>query len=120
VSTVKGQLAEQCAAEYLAACGFRVVARNVRLGKLEIDLVVESDEVVAVVEVRHRGSGSLSSALGSLASIKQRRVALAADRLFRARYVRDPHARRFRIDVCIVHSNGEVEHFPAAITMGKS
>jgi putative endonuclease len=116
-TTQTGRLAEARAAEFLESRGFAVVGRNVRLGKLEIDLVIETDAVVAVVEVRYRGAGSLGSALGSLASIKQRRVALAAERLFRQRYRHDVLQRRFRIDVCIVHATGAVEHFPAAITL---
>lgn len=116
-TTEKGRRAEARAAEYLRACGYRIVGQNVRLGSLEIDLVIESDEVVAVVEVRSRGRGAFAGPLASLASLKRRRVALAAERLYRTRYRFDPAQRRFRIDVCIVHENGSVEHFPAAITM---
>jgi putative endonuclease len=117
----KGRRAEELAALFLESKGFVVVDRNVRLGALELDLVIESDDVIAVVEVRHRGKGAFASGLSSLASIKKRRLFLAADRLFRKRYVNDPQQRRFRIDVCIVHMTDDesegssVEHFPAAI-----
>jgi putative endonuclease len=120
VSVAKGRIAEAIAADHLESVGFRVVARNVRVGALEIDLVIESDAVVAVVEVRYRGPGAYASGLESLASIKKRRMILAADRLFRKHYKNDPAQRPFRIDVCIVHidddATSHVEHFPAAIT----
>jgi putative endonuclease len=119
MSTEIGRRAEQHAALHLQSLGYRITGRNVRVGALEVDLLAETDEVIAVVEVRHRSARSFASGLASLASIKKHRLLLAADRIYRDRYKHDPLERRFRIDVCIVHFEGtevRVEHFPAAIT----
>ncbi len=49
-----GAYGEDAAAEYLTRNGYSVVARNVRLGKREIDIVAEDDAHVCFVEVKTR------------------------------------------------------------------
>lgn len=49
-----GRLAEALAACWLAACGWRIVARRKRMPMIEIDLVARRGNVLAVVEVKRR------------------------------------------------------------------
>jgi putative endonuclease len=52
-----GQWGESFAAQYLEGLGYRIVARNYRVGKAEIDLIVQkSPKVLVVVEVKTRSS----------------------------------------------------------------
>ncbi|MBF0281117.1 MAG: YraN family protein [Zetaproteobacteria bacterium] len=72
MSTVKGQAGEVLAAEYLLSRGYRVVARNVRLARGEIDLIVEKDDLLVIVEVK-----SYQQRLGALLAVgaqKQQRI----------------------------------------------
>jgi putative endonuclease len=50
----KGSLGEALAEQFLVARGFRVLGRNVRAGRREIDLVVEKGSTVVLVEVKFR------------------------------------------------------------------
>jgi putative endonuclease len=78
-----GASAEASAATHLAALGWTVLARNVRVGPDEIDLVARTPEPrceLVVVEVRGRSGPAFGSALESVDAPKVRRLyrALAA------------------------------------------
>lgn len=53
-----GAEGEQRAAEFLERAGYRIVARNVRAGGVEIDLVAIRGRVLAFIEVKTRRSRS--------------------------------------------------------------
>jgi putative endonuclease len=102
-----GQRAEEAVARYLEAAGFSIVARNLRLGRLELDIVARRAELVLVVEVRARGIGAWTSGLGSLSRAKQDRIRRAGQRLWRDRYKSDPTVERLRFDAASVRFDGE-------------
>ena len=81
--TALGRRAELAVADYLVARGFRVLARNVRVGSFEIDVVARRDDLVVAVEVRTRGARSFEGPLESIGPAKQRRMVAAAERLWR-------------------------------------
>lgn len=69
-----GAAAEDAVAKYLIARGLEVVARNARVGRLEIDLIARDGPVIAVVEVRTRGPTSWQRALDSIDAQKRARI----------------------------------------------
>ena len=97
-----GQQAEIAVADYLVASGYRVLARNLRLGALELDVVAQKGDVVAVVEVRTRGPGSLAGPFESVTGAKRARLRRAVQRLWRERLSAMKDVRRVRIDVAAV------------------
>jgi putative endonuclease len=89
-------------ATWLAEQGYEIVATNLRLGALEIDVVARKGPVVAVVEVRTRGQTARTTALGSIGKSKQLRLRRAGERLWQRRYRRDATVERLRFDVAAV------------------
>ncbi len=112
-----GKRAEEAAASFLETSGFVVLARNLRMGRLELDLVVRKRELIAVVEVRTRSEGAWVRAMDSIDWRKRQRVRRAGERLWRARFQRDPSVERMRFDIVTVSFEAGLptcEHVPAA------
>jgi putative endonuclease len=113
-----GRRAESVVADYLFASGFTVLARNVRVGKLELDIVARQGSLVVVVEVRTRGPGSYERAFQSIDYRKRTRVVRGVERLWRARLAGMRGVERVRIDAAaVVYAGGEtrVEYVEGAI-----
>jgi putative endonuclease len=78
VSSSKGRAGEDRAAAFLAAEGYRVLARNVHLPGGEIDVVCLDGTTLVVVEVKRRDSGRFGPALAGVHARKRatlRRIA---------------------------------------------
>ncbi|WP_437784936.1 YraN family protein [Sorangium sp. So ce1097] len=88
--------------DYLAAQGIEVVARNARVGRLEIDVIARDGPVIAIIEVRTRGAGSYVRALDSIDAGKRARVRRAGAQLWRARFSRVRGVERMRFDAASV------------------
>jgi putative endonuclease len=97
--------------------GYAIVATNLRLGRLELDIVARVDDTVAIIEVRTRGVGAWQTGFESLDPAKMRRVRRAGERLWRERFERDPTVSRMRFDAAVVVFAADgvpfVEHTPA-------
>ena len=118
---VIGRLGEKEGERLLRAKGYRVIARNWRAGKDEIDLVCYDGEALVFVETRTR---SRSALVGGFDSIdKRKREALK--RVCRA-YVAKLKQRpaTYRLDVVEVeHEQGEIlaaRHFENTMLFSKS
>lgn len=112
-----GSRAEQAVAEYLTRSGFLIVARNLRLGRLELDIVARQGQLVVVVEVRTRGASAWTTGLSSLTWSKRQKIRRAGQRLWRQRYKHDLSVARLRFDAASVHFDGSdarVEYVVAA------
>lgn len=98
----RGRAGEAMAAAYFELLGYRVVARNARLGGVEVDLVLQDGGATVVAEVRLRTRGDYGGAAATVDYRKQQRLARAAHAL------EQQGARRVRVDVVAVDvaSNG--------------
>lgn len=117
--TALGRKAELAVADYLVARGFRVLARNLRVGPFEIDVVAKHGGLVVTVEVRTRGPGSFERPFESIRRPKQRRMLAAAERLWRDHLANAPDVERLRIDVAsVTFRDGKtfVEYLESAVT----
>ena len=52
MSTSQGRSGEEKAASYLSRRGFNIIARNIRIGRGELDIIACSDELLLFVEVK--------------------------------------------------------------------
>lgn len=73
-----GSLGEEIAARYLQMNGYRILARNLRCGPAELDLVASRGDIVAIVEVRTRSSSGHGSPEESVRGRKFRTLVRAA------------------------------------------
>jgi putative endonuclease len=76
--TGRGAAAEAEARRFLEQQGLHCVDRNVRCRFGEIDLVMQVAQLLVFVEVRYRRAGNRVSAIESVDSRKQKKLALAA------------------------------------------
>jgi putative endonuclease len=107
-TAARGRAGEDAAAAWLGERGWRIIARNVRSRRGEVDLVAERGDLLAFVEVkawRTRGAADLEYAVGKA---KQRRLRDAA-RLFLARRP-DLAGRRARFDVVLLAGDPPTVH----------
>ena len=98
----RGLRAEALVAAWLVERGYEIVATNLRIGMLEIDLVARQGPVVAIVEVRTRGPTARTTGFGSVTGQKRERIRRAGERLWQRRYRRDASVERMRFDVASV------------------
>jgi putative endonuclease len=104
-TTARGRASEERAVRALRARGYRILERNYRCKLGEIDIVARDGETLVFVEVRSRADGARGSALETVSSAKQRRIARVAEHYLAARR---PPFRECRFDVVGITS-GQLE-----------
>lgn len=78
-STETGRKAEQAASVYLEMRGFRVLERNWRRPRCEIDIIAEKDGVRHFIEVKYRANDDQGGGLEAITSSKLKQMRRAAD-----------------------------------------
>jgi putative endonuclease len=73
-----GQRAEDLACRHLQRIGFAIIARNVQLGRLELDVIAQHGALVVFCEVRSRSDDRLMTPAQTIGPLKVRRVRHAA------------------------------------------
>lgn len=106
----RGLAAEERAADLLAAHGFAILARRVRTGAGELDLVARQDDLLVFCEVKLRAG--LDDAAFSLQPRQRRRIAAAAE-AFLAIHP-DLAGLNMRFDVVLLATSGAAAHLPGA------
>lgn len=114
-----GAEGEERAAEHLRRRGYRIVARNVRAGGVEIDLIARRGRWLVFVEVKTRRGSSLGPAEQAVDARKRARLVRGAAAWLHAY----PHrAQRVRFDViaCELGARGDwsLRHLEAAFDAG--
>jgi putative endonuclease len=82
---------EEIAARYLKEAGWTIRGRNVRVGRLELDLIISRGGILAFVEVKTRRGGGFGDPLEAISRKKMRDVARAA-----AGWLRENGGRAFK------------------------
>jgi len=83
-----GQKGEELAVEFLKQAGFRILFRNWKWGKHEIDIIAENKDFVVFTEVKTRTDEYRMHPLSAVTKDKQKSIILAAD----------GYIRKFNID----------------------
>ena len=66
-----GRMGEQYAAEYLIAKGYAILARNWRMGHLEVDIIGREGDEVVFVEAKTRQGADVDAAVMAITSLSQ-------------------------------------------------
>ena len=108
-----GRAGEDLAIAYLELAGCHLIARNVRLGGVEVDAIASDGPSQVVVEVKCRGRPDYGGAVAAIDAAKRARLVRAA------RALQLSGARCVRIDVVAVDLSAEgatVRHYRNAVT----
>ena len=106
-----GRYGEDRAAEWLTARGYRVLERNWRCARGEIDVVAWHGRTLVFVEVKTRAGTSTGHPLEAITPAKAARLRRLVPMWFAAHPA--VHARSIRVDAIAVHVDGDrfgVEH----------
>jgi putative endonuclease len=112
-----GRAAERAAARHLEAAGWRILGRNVRVGRGELDLIVRRGTVLAFVEVKARRTTTCGTPEDAVTPAKCRQVARLAELWLGARPWAMGGVRDVRFDIVAVDLTtypAAVRHLPAA------
>ncbi len=114
-----GRAAERAATSYLVQRGWRVLGRNVRVGRGELDLIVRRGSALAFVEVKARRTHTCGTPEDAVSASKQRQVARLAELWLAARPWAMGGVRDVRFDIVAVDLTvypAAIRHLPAAFT----
>lgn len=112
-----GRAAEEAVAAWLHARGIRVLATNIRVNYLEVDLLAQEGRTLMVVEVRTRSASSWTSAFGSVDHWKRVRLRRAGERLWQRKFKYRRDLDHLRFDVASVtwkDGTAQIEYIKAA------
>jgi putative endonuclease len=98
-----GQKGEDLAADYLEKAGFKILFRNWKWGKHEIDIIAENKDFVVFVEVKTRTDDYQMDPRTSITKDKQRSIIWAANGYLQKFNV----DKEGRFDIIIIVKKGE-------------
>ena len=98
-----GQKGEDLAAEHMKNAGFRILCRNWKWGKHEIDIIADKKEMIIFVEVKTRSDDFQMHPATAVTNEKQRSVIYAADCYIRKFDI----DKESRFDIITVIKTGE-------------
>ena len=108
-----GILGEKMAAEHLDKKGFKILHKNYKYGKAEVDIVAMKDNEIIFVEVKTRESAYLSAPTYTVPVQKQRQIIKAADAYLK-RYQLEQESRFDVISIIVNSQYNRLEHLEGA------
>jgi putative endonuclease len=108
-----GQKGEELAVEHLTKSGFRIVARNWKSGRNEVDIIAENRDHIIFAEVKTRAEDFYLDPTHAVNREKQRSIILCADTYIKRYNI----SKECRFDVIIIIKKGDsfqVDHIEDA------
>jgi putative endonuclease len=99
-----GKRGESEAVRFLRRQGYRIVDRNIRLGRGEIDLIAYDGNVLVFIEVKARRTDRFGGSLFAVDSRKQAQLSRLAERYLVRRRLRDCICR---FDVVLIQGSAD-------------
>jgi putative endonuclease len=111
---ISGKKGEEIAVKFLENKGYEVVARNYRIKRQEIDIVVKHEDTYVFVEVKSRSSSDFGFPEDFISAQQEGRIRNAATHFLVEQNI-DTKDIRFDIVSILVYENAiEIEHFEDA------
>jgi len=108
-----GKQGEDLASSFLAKKGYKIVARNQKMGANEIDIIAENENVIVFVEVKTRSDNYLEHPCTAVSASKQKAIIKTADRYIRINDI-DKESRFDIITIIKNNDNFEITHIENA------
>ena len=101
-----GKQGEDIASSFLVEKGYKIVARNLKMGANEIDIIAENEDYLVFIEVKTRSENYIEHPRSAVVASKQKSIIKTAD-LYIRKYNIDKESR-FDI-ITIIKNNGKFE-----------
>ena len=102
-----GKLAEDLAAKFLVAQGYKILERNYKNKFGEIDIIAQQEGVICFIEVKARHSADRGLPQEAVSSRKQRQISRVAVNYLKLKKLLE-HAARFDV-VALLYVNSQPE-----------
>lgn len=106
-----GDAGEDAAEKFLKNSGFKILQRNWRQGRWEIDIIALEKDVLVFFEVKTRTHGGISSPIDAI-NVRKKNAMLKAITMYLTQY--KLWSKACRIDILCLEWNGEtfsIEHY---------
>jgi putative endonuclease len=108
-----GQKGEDLAAEHLKMAGYKILFRNWKWGKNEIDIIAENQEFIIFAEVKTRSEDFLMAPVTAINKDKRRTLIYAANGYLQ-RYGIDKESRFDIITIIQTADSYKIDHIEGA------
>jgi putative endonuclease len=108
-----GKTGEDVATDHLRKSGYKILYRNWKWGKNEIDIIAEKNDVVVFVEVKTRTDDYLMDPRTAITREKQRSIIFAADGYIQ-RFNIDKESRFDVLTIIKKEESFEIDHIEDA------
>lgn len=104
-----GNTGEDVAVNYMINNGFKIMGRNCRLGRAEIDIIATKKRAIYFVEVKSRRSLNAGDPLEQLSYWKQKHIITAAKMYLMKHRLNDAEVHFSVIGITIRETGSEIE-----------
>jgi putative endonuclease len=108
-----GRKGEEAAVAHLKKAGYRILRRNWRSGRIEIDIIAENRDFIVFAEVKTRSEDFREDPKSAVTREKQRSIIFAADNYIKWNSV-DKESRFDVITVIMKDDVPEIDHIEGA------
>ncbi|MFA6172425.1 MAG: YraN family protein [Kiritimatiellales bacterium] len=110
-----GRRGEKQAEQFLKKNGLEIIARNVRAGCDELDLIARQGDTLVFVEVKTRTNEDFGRPIAAVNHAKRRKLSRAAISFLKKHKLHPPHIRFDVVEVVVAKS--EIRHIKNAFTL---
>lgn len=110
-----GRIGEAQAERFLKKAGLKIIARNVRVGSDEIDLVAQQGDTLVFAEVKTRKNEDFGRPAAAVNPAKRKKLSRAAIRFLKNRKLRPPYIRFDVIEV--IGDEPDIRHIQNAFQL---